>query len=44
MSCELSASETMDGPERVRVAVTVTLPFAGLLVAYEGFLERGAAQ
>jgi len=41
----VSASETMDGPERVRVAVTVTLPFAGLLIAYEGFLEvEGSAR
>jgi len=41
----VSARETCDGPERVRVAVTVSLPLVGLLIAYEGFLEvRGPAQ
>ncbi len=37
----VSARETCDGPERVRVAVTVTLPLVGVLIAYEGFLDLG---
>ena len=38
----VSASEASDGPDRVRVTVTVTLPLFGLLVGYDGFLELGA--
>jgi hypothetical protein len=33
-------SETaVDAPNRMRVAVTVTLPMVGILVAYEGVVE-----
>jgi len=37
----VSATETCDGPERVLVAVTVTLPLMGMLVSYEGHLDVG---
>ena len=37
----VSAKETGDGPERVLVTVTVTLPVVGSLIAYEGYLDVG---
>jgi hypothetical protein len=37
----VSAKETGDGPERVLVAVTVTLPVVGSLIAYDGHLDVG---
>ena len=33
------ASEKGDGPARVTIHVTVTLPLVGLLIAYEGYLD-----
>jgi hypothetical protein len=37
----VSAKETGDGPERVLVTVTVTLPVVGSLIAYDGHLDVG---
>jgi len=37
----VAATEAGDGPTQVRVAVTVTLPLVGLLVAYDGHLDVG---
>jgi len=37
----VSARESCDGSSRVKVAVTVTLPLAGLLLAYDGHLDVG---
>jgi len=37
----VSATEKSEGAGQVRVAVTVTLPLVGLLVAYDGHLDVG---
>jgi hypothetical protein len=36
---QVKATESCDGPARVHVAVTVTLPFIGLLIGYDGHLD-----
>jgi hypothetical protein len=37
----VSAKETGDGPQRVFVTVTVTLPVVGSLITYDGYLDVG---